>query len=51
MKKCFERLDIDKDIIKASPSVDGNAFLKKADKDTSLIVKGIKLREPTAYTI
>ena len=51
-EKVLERLDIDKDIIKASPSVDGNAFLKKADKDTSLIVKGIELeRADSIYNI
>ncbi|WP_028828680.1 ABC transporter permease [Proteocatella sphenisci] len=50
--KVLERLDIDPDIITASASVDGNAFLKRAEKDTSLIVKGIELeRADSIYQI
>lgn len=50
--KVLERLDIDSDIIKASPSVDGNAFLKRADKNTSLIVRGIDIeRADSIYQI
>ena len=50
--KVLERLDADPDIIRASASVDGNAFLKRAEKDTSLIVKGIELeRADSIYQI
>jgi len=50
--KVLERLDADPDIIRASASVDGNAFLKRAEKDTSLLVKGIELgRADSIYQI
>lgn len=50
--KVLERLDADPDIIRASASVDGNAFLRRAEKDTSLLVKGIELeRADSIYQI